>query len=82
MSLAIPPILVVGIGASAGGLAAFKSFLVRTPADTGRVFVPVQHLAPSHPIALPKKLAGASNMTLMEFRDEPTVESNHGFAIK
>ena len=60
--------------ASASGLAAFKSFLVRTPADSGMVFVPVQHLAPSHPIALTEKQGRATKMPLMEFRDEPTVE--------
>ena len=43
-----PPNLVVGIGASAGGLAAFKSFLAHTPADTGMAFVLVQHLAPDY----------------------------------
>ena len=51
------PNLVVCIGVSAGGLAAFKTFLVHTPADTGMVFVPVQHLAPSHPIALTERFA-------------------------
>jgi two-component system CheB/CheR fusion protein len=35
MSVSEPPALIVGIGASAGGLAAFKSFLAHTPADTG-----------------------------------------------
>ena len=43
-----PPNLVVGIGASAGGLAAFKTFLAHTPADTGMAFVLVQHLAPDY----------------------------------
>jgi two-component system CheB/CheR fusion protein len=33
------PALVVGIGASAGGLAAFKGFLSHTPADTDMAFV-------------------------------------------
>jgi two-component system CheB/CheR fusion protein len=41
-----PPALIVGIGASAGGLAAFKSFLRHTPPDTGMAFVLVQHLDP------------------------------------
>ena len=31
--------LVVGIGASAGGLAAFRAFLANTPADTGMAFI-------------------------------------------
>jgi two-component system, chemotaxis family, CheB/CheR fusion protein len=43
-----PSALVVGIGASAGGLAAFKSFLRHTPSDTGMAFVLVQHLDPHH----------------------------------
>ena len=41
---------VVGIGASAGGLAAFEAFFSGMPADTdpGMAFVLVQHLAPDH----------------------------------
>jgi two-component system, chemotaxis family, CheB/CheR fusion protein len=37
---------IVGIGASAGGLAAFEAFLSAMPADaeTGMAFVLVQHL--------------------------------------
>ena len=47
-STAQAPCLIVGIGASAGGLAAFKTFLANTPPDTGIGFVLVQHLAPDH----------------------------------
>src|SRR4051812_48745664 len=36
---------VVGIGASAGGLAALKQFFQEIPPDTGLVFVVVVHLA-------------------------------------
>ncbi len=46
-----PPVFpVVGIGASAGGLAAFEAFFAGMPADvdTGMAFVLVQHLAPDH----------------------------------
>jgi len=41
---------IVGIGASAGGLAAFEAFFSGMPADTdpGMAFVLVQHLAPDH----------------------------------
>ena len=42
-----PPSLIVGIGASAGGLDAFKTFFAHMPADTGMAFVLVQHLAPA-----------------------------------
>ncbi|HUB78386.1 MAG TPA: CheR family methyltransferase [Bryobacteraceae bacterium] len=39
---------VVGIGASAGGLAALKTFLDHVPADSGLTFVVVVHLSPDH----------------------------------
>lgn len=38
--------LVVGIGASAGGLDAYKAFFSKMPADSGMAFVLVQHLDP------------------------------------
>ena len=45
-----PGFPIVGIGASAGGLAAFEAFFSGMPADTdpGMAFVLVQHLAPDH----------------------------------
>src|SRR5438552_5273308 len=41
---------IVGIGASAGGLAAIEAFFAAMPADTesGMTFVVVQHLDPDH----------------------------------
>ena len=39
---------IVGIGASAGGLDAFKALLAATPPDTGMAFVLIQHLDPLH----------------------------------
>ena len=38
--------LIAGIGASAGGLEAFKTFFANMPADSGMAFVLVQHLDP------------------------------------
>lgn len=40
------PILVVGIGASAGGLEALSEFFEALPERTGMAFIVVQHLAP------------------------------------
>ena len=56
-----PPALVVGIGASASGLAAFKTFLRHTPSETGMAFVLVQHLDPHHKSLLAKLLGGAKS---------------------
>ena len=38
--------LIVGIGASAGGLDAFRSFFSKMPDNSGMAFVLVQHLDP------------------------------------
>src|SRR6266849_6384275 len=38
---------IVGIGASAGGLDAFKKFFSTMPADSGVAFVLIQHLDPT-----------------------------------
>ena len=40
--------MVVGIGASAGGLEAFSAFFGAMPAHSGLAFVLVQHLSPDH----------------------------------
>src|SRR5207249_5653096 len=39
---------VVGLGASAGGLEALRSFFAAVPAKSGVAFVVIQHLAPSY----------------------------------
>ena len=39
---------VIGVGASAGGLDAFKKLLKAIPIDSGMAFVLVQHLDPNH----------------------------------
>ena len=51
---------VVGIGASAGGLEAFKLLLRHLPADTGLAVVFVQHLDPKHHSNLSDILARVS----------------------
>jgi hypothetical protein len=44
---------VVGVGASAGGLEAFQALFSRMPANSGMVFVLVQHLDPETPGSRP-----------------------------
>ncbi len=72
---------VVGVGASAGGLEAFTQLLKALPADTGMVFVLVQHLAPAHPSALAEILSRATTMPVIEVKGEPTVEPNHVYVM-
>lgn len=72
---------VVGLGASAGGLEAFRQLLTALPADTGLGFVVVQHLAPTYASSLAEILSRSTPMTVIEVKDEPRVESNHVYVI-
>ncbi|HLI63366.1 MAG TPA: chemotaxis protein CheB [Terriglobales bacterium] len=73
--------LIVGIGASAGGLEAFTQLLQALPADTGMAFVLVQHLEPKHESILTKLLAKATRMPVQEVREGMSVEANHVYVI-
>ena len=55
----------MGIGASAGGLAAFETFFTQMPPDSGMAFVLVQHLAPDRESLLPALLARQTQMPVL-----------------
>jgi hypothetical protein len=48
-----PPVPIVGIGASAGGLPALEALFLNMPADTGLAFVIVTYLPSGRTSALP-----------------------------
>src|SRR5256885_16298098 len=51
---------VVGLGASAGGLEALRSFFAAVPAKSGVAFVVIQHLAPAYRSRMVELLATAT----------------------
>src|SRR5215472_6591215 len=53
---------VVGLGASAGGLDAFRGLLAVLPAGTGMAFILIQHLDPTHASMMVDLLAGHTPM--------------------
>lgn len=77
----VRPSLIVGIGASAGGLAAFKAFLANTPADTGMAFVLVQHLDPQHKSLLVELLGAGASIPVLEAADGVAVRKNCVYVI-
>ena len=68
--------LVVGIGASAGGLEAFTGLLGNMPIDTGLAFVLVQHMAPRPHSLLPEILTRVTRMPVTEVQDGLEVKPN------
>ncbi|MES2681550.1 MAG: chemotaxis protein CheB [Bacteroidota bacterium] len=61
---------IVGIGASAGGLDAFKKFLKAIPENSGMAYVLVQHLDPRHESVLPDILSRVTRIPVHEITDE------------
>ena len=78
-----PGFPIVGIGASAGGLAAFEAFFSGLPADVepGMAFVLVQHLAPDHDSILTDLIQRYTRMQVFEVVDGVRVQPNCAYII-
>ena len=81
-----PPVTVqnfpiVGIGASAGGLDAFKSLIKAIPEDSGMAYVLVQHLDPAHDSILPEILQRATKIPVLEITDDIHLAPDHIYVI-
>jgi two-component system CheB/CheR fusion protein len=74
-------LLVVGVGASAGGLDAFSELLSHLPMDTGMGFVLVQHLSPGQESLLSELLGRTTQMPVVTAEDGMVVEANHVYVI-
>ncbi|MFZ4775366.1 MAG: chemotaxis protein CheB, partial [Terrimicrobiaceae bacterium] len=74
---------IVGVGASAGGLAAFEAFFSGMPADKdpGMAFVLVQHLAPDHKSILAELIGRCTRMPVFEVEDGMVVRPNCTYVI-
>ncbi|HEY4327153.1 MAG TPA: CheR family methyltransferase [Mucilaginibacter sp.] len=72
---------VVGIGASAGGLDAVKSFLQALPAKSGMAYVFIQHLSPEHESILPELLQRVAPFPVQQITDNLHIEQNHLYII-
>lgn len=73
--------LVVGIGASAGGLEALEVFFKAMPDDSGMAFIVVVHLDPDHVSLLPDLLQRHTKMTVLKISDGMVVEANKVYVI-
>ena len=72
---------VVGLGASAGGLDAFRRFFDALPADCGMAFVLIQHLDPKHQSLMVDLLAGHTRMKVLQATDGMRLERDHAYLI-
>src|SRR5215831_4775383 len=76
-----PPVPVVGIGASAGGLEAFTSLLRALPSDTGMAFVLISHLMHEQKSILGELLSKATLMPVSQLERQTVIKPNHVYVI-
>src|SRR5262245_61288640 len=72
---------VVGIGASAGGLAALRTLFGEMPRAPGFACVVVVHLAPEHESHLVELLQPYTQMRVQQVRETTRLEPNHVYVI-
>ena len=74
---------IVGIGASAGGVAAFEAFFSTMPSDSapGMAFVLVQHLSRDHKSILSELIKRYTKMQVFEVEDGMVVKPNCAYII-
>jgi two-component system, chemotaxis family, CheB/CheR fusion protein len=71
----------VGLGGSAGAIAALQAFFRAMPADSGQAFVVVMHLSPEHESTLPEILQRCTTMPVLHVKDNVRVEPNTVYVI-
>lgn len=74
-----PP--VVGLGASAGGLEALRSFFNEVTVNSGMAYIVVVHMAPKQPSLMPELLQKVAPVPVSVAQDEQTIEPDHIYVI-
>ena len=77
----INDLTIVGIGASAGGLAALKTFFAHVPEDSGLAFVVVVHLSPDQESHLSNVLQPHVRMPVQQVTETVALEANRVYVI-
>ena len=73
--------LIVGIGASAGGVAALRTFFEQVPADSGIAYVVILHLSPNHDSQLAEVLGSAAKIPVQQVTEKTTVQPNNVYVV-
>lgn len=74
-------LLVVGLGASAGGIQALKEFFAQVPADSGIGYVVILHMSPEHESRLAEILQVTSAIPVTQVTKREKIEPNHVYVV-
>ncbi len=73
--------LIVGIGASAGGVQALKTFFENVPADSGAAYAVILHLSPNHDSKLAEILQTVAQIPITQVKRKVKVVPNHVYVV-
>jgi len=73
--------LIVGLGASAGGIKAFREFFQHVPERSGAAYVVILHLSPEHESRLAEVLQVVTPMPVRQVHERVHVEPDHVYVI-
>jgi two-component system, chemotaxis family, CheB/CheR fusion protein len=72
---------IVGLGASAGGIGALKTFFSHMPPDSGMAFVVIVHLSPQHESHLAQVVQVSTAMPVAQVQTRVRVEPNCVYVV-
>jgi two-component system CheB/CheR fusion protein len=71
----------IGIGASAGGLEALKSFVSNVPKDSGMAYIVIVHMSPGQPSMLAELLQKVSLVPVTSAKDNESIKPDHIYVV-
>jgi len=73
--------LIVGLGASAGGIQAFQEFFQALPPKSGMAYVVILHLSPDHDSRLAQVLQMVTKMPVTQVNEKVKVVTDHVYVV-
>lgn len=73
--------LIVGMGASAGGIQSLKEFFMHVPADSGMAYVVILHLSPDHDSKLAEILQSVTKIPVTQVKEKTHIKPNHVYVV-
>jgi PAS domain S-box-containing protein len=76
-----PGFLIVGLGASAGGIQALREFFQHVPADSELAYVVILHLSPDHDSQLTQVLQEVAHIPVVPVTERVRLAPNHIYVV-
>ena len=74
-------LLIVGLGASAGGVQALREFFEHVPAATGMAYVVILHLSPDYDSKLAEVIQAIASIPVTKVTEKVAVEPDHIYVV-